>query len=114
MWLEYYRDDRRAVGIIAAGLFFILLPLLGGLAWLAYPTGPSLLVEGRIEALGFRETDFGSVPVASVRVDGRPVRIGLPARYGCMKGDRIALKRRSTRFGAGYGVGANPRPCTRD
>ena len=114
MWLEYCRDDIRGVGIIAAGLFFILLPLLGGLVWLAYPTGPSYPVQGRIEALGFHETDFGSVPVASVRIDGRPVRIRLPARYGCMIGDRIALKRRSARFGSGYGVGANPRPCARE
>ena len=113
MWLVYYRDDRRAVGIIAAGLFFILLPLLGGLVWLAYPTGPAELIQGRIEALGFHETEFGSAPVASVWVDGRPVRIGLPARYGCTTGDRITLQRRPTRFGSRYRIGANARPCTR-
>ena len=113
MWQRYYRDEIRLVGVTGVCLLGLGL-LIGGAIWLTQPTGPAGLVVGRVEALGFHETDLGSVPVASVRVDGRPVRIRLPARYGCMAGDRIALKRRPTRFGSSYGVGSNTRPCARD
>ncbi|GAA0638138.1 hypothetical protein [Brevundimonas lenta] len=110
-WLNYYRDEVGFVRAITAATGVILL-ITSGLLWLTYPAGPVRPVEGRIIAVGFMETDRGSRSTASVSVDGRPVRIQLPARYGCRKGDRIALKRRATRFGFSYGVGRNPKPCS--
>lgn len=111
-WLDYHRDELGAVRAIA-GYLLLIVPAIGVVVWLAYPTGPSRTVEGEVLALGFRETDLGAVPSASIKIGDRSVRIDLPLKYGCKAGDRIALKRRPSRFGFAYGVGTNPRPCSR-
>lgn len=113
LWREYHRHEIRLAAYTGAGLLGLGI-LVSGAVWLAYPMGPVETVEGRVEALGYHETDLGSVPVASVRVEGQPVRIRLPAHYGCAIGDRITLIRRPTRFGSRHVVGPNPRPCTRN
>lgn len=102
------------------GLLFLLvgsIPVIGILVWLfseaLLPAGEITTVEGELVGMGFHETDQGSIPTGSVRIDDTTVRIALPARLGCQVGDHIQLRRRELRFGYAYGVGANPRPCSK-
>jgi len=113
LWRLYYRDELNLVRAIAIVLAILVL-LAGGLVWLIRPIGPAVTVHGEVEALGFHETKFGSRPTASVSVDGRVIRVDLRAGFDCTVGDRITVRRRSTRWGFLYGVGRNPRPCSRD
>ena len=112
LWREYHRHEIRLTAYSVAGLLGLGL-LVSGAIWLAHPIGPVETVQGRVEGLGYHETDLGSVPMASVKVEGQPIRIRMPARFGCAIGDRITLMRRPTRFGFRYVVGPNPRPCSR-
>ena len=100
--------------VVGLLLFLIGTPLLIALLWWAVgPTGRLENVEGRVVGMGFDEREGqGSVRVASVSIDGIRVHVEAPARFGCRVGDRIALQRRATRWGALYGVGLTPHPCS--
>jgi hypothetical protein len=83
----------------------LLIPLL--------PTGPVRHLEGEITALGMRETYEGSHASASVKLEGRIVRIEVPTRYDCRVGDRIQLTQRPTRWGSTTRLAMTRWPCAR-
>ena len=114
-WRFWWRSQGQHFGLVLAiGGSACLILLIGiPLIWLTLSRGPSEAVHGQILGSGFQETYQGSLPTASVKVDGNIIRIELPARLGCQIGDRIRLKRTPVRLGYAYTVGANTSPCFR-
>lgn len=93
--------------ILCVALVFIalLIPLL--------PAGPVRQLEGEIMGIGMRETYEGSYASASVKLEGRIVRIRLPTRHDCRVGDRIQLTQRPTRWGSTTRLAITRWPCAR-
>jgi len=107
-WFLLHLDELRLIPIISLvalgiiGLFFALAPV-----------GPPVALEGRVVALGYYETATGSHGTASVRTEGRLIRINLPLRHGCRAGDRIQLSKWPLRWGQRISAERTRWPCSR-
>ena len=106
VWFLMHLDELRLAFIIG-----LVALTASGFVLAAAPIGPSLALEGRVVALGFHETDEGSVGTASVRAEGRLVRIYLPLRHGCRAGDRIRLSKWPLRWGHRIAAERTRQPC---
>jgi hypothetical protein len=75
---------------------------------------PTTRVEGQIVGMGFVDKwGRGSVPEASVEIEGRTLRIEISARLDCRVGDAVALNRLSARKGPLFTLAPIPVPCRR-
>jgi hypothetical protein len=107
LWLDEHAME---LGV-PVSIAFVTLFLAGLVLLFGYP-GPPENVGGTVVAFGFREDEGrGSVPIATVQVEGRKVHVEAPVRYGCRIGDHIQLQRRRVRWGATYGMALVPWPC---
>lgn len=78
-----------AIGV-AVGIF---------LAVMTWPLGPPQTTEGEITHFGIIDTELGSRPVATVRVDGTVHHMGLPVNHVCEVGDVVPLHRQKHLWG---------------
>lgn len=109
LWLNVDSFNVLLVLVLTAAL---VAALSAGLFWLVRPVGPDVAFEGQVVGLGVKETDLGSVPTASVQIEGETVRIWMNKHHGCRIGDVIQLRRRPTRWGHLIGPAPMPQPCS--
>jgi hypothetical protein len=95
------------------GLFLgaLLISVLGtAILMFAFSGGPPRVVFGTVQGFGVRESDYGTLPLARVRVDDRNAVVRISRRTRCAVGDRIKLVRRRGLLGYRYSAGW-PRAC---
>lgn len=107
--------NHRGALIIVFIAALVVAALAVGAPWVL-SQGPRQMarVEGRILGMGFIDIEGrGSVPDASIEVEGLITRIEVPARLNCRVGDPITLDRISSRKGAYFRLAPVPDPCGR-
>lgn len=102
------RPHDGAIGLL---LGVLLIGAVGGLL-IAFSLsgGPPTVVFGAVQGFGLNETDYGTFPLARVRIDDRDALVPISRGATCKVGDRIKLIRRRSLLGYRYSQEL-PRAC---
>lgn len=90
--------------VLIAAITMLML-VLGGMFLRTMDIGPGLLAYGAVDELTIRETKFGTLPGAWVRVGERRVYVVLNRVSRCVVGSRIELVEHRTLLGRRYEAG---------
>lgn len=98
-----------------ARLALISAPIVAVVVVLYMPTGRGEPAVGRVDTMGFWDTDTGTRLVVRVTVGASQVSLSLPQGAICSAGDRISLVKRRTLLSVRYtmGRGGCARPGSR-